>query len=82
MSASQSTKPDAYSRLRARKCSKLSILMSPSGIATPTAGESSRYTPDTAFIMMQIDKGKPELDDVLDTVAGGVRPVRYQSQTR
>jgi hypothetical protein len=44
-------------------------LISPSGIATPTVGESSRYTPDTAFIMMQIDKGNPELDDVLDTVA-------------
>lgn len=43
-------------------------LISPREADKPLAGEVSRYTPDTAFIMMQIDKGKPELDDVLDTV--------------
>ena len=36
--------------------------------ATGAEAELSRYTPDTAFIMMQIDKSQPELNDVLDTV--------------
>jgi hypothetical protein len=38
------------------------------GIASQAPRASSNYRPDTAFIMMQIDRQKPELQDVLDAV--------------
>jgi nucleoside 2-deoxyribosyltransferase len=56
---------EAYKRVM-----ELTDLISPHERDNASASEkgTSTYIPDTAFIMMQIDKDKPQLNDVLDTV--------------